>query len=308
MVLIGVLTNCNSGDLLAIASIIDMAKETDRLHIRIYGQNGNTKFGIITLMYNIIKKQRVDKHTIPIEISRYRGDYEKRYADNCLGAMTYNAAKETIFVELPREGFDKLFAFSELEEIFSVSDDVLQIKLFGQELYLYADYKNLKAKYIIAKDIQFSHKLTETNIKFLFTKFHKIFYFTNKMVLGDHMTTTLHQHPPKNDPLMAWYQKISEGNELFEFFGMVTKNDNLTSNKKLYKNVTTAINIVPFAIVYLPEFTTLFISGSFCGLDKVTLEPKFIMDANSVEEWYVLKDEKEKHKILYDCLCAYFSS
>ena len=313
MVLNGVLTNCNSGDLLAIASIIDMAGPEDRLHIRIYGQNGNTKYGLIKVLYNIIKhkREKLEKTTIPIEFSRYRGDYEKRYTDNCLTHTVYEESQNTNFIEVPANGFDKLYAFTELEELFSVQSSSVN-RLRGDSLYLNGDYKNLKAKYLLSSDIHYSHVLSESNIKYLVSKFKKIYYFTNKMILGDYINSNLHQSGNYAKPLQEWCNRMCEGDHLFEFFFMVTKNDNLSAlalKQNTGKNISTCIDIIPFAMVYLPTFGTLFKPSSFQGLDQVTLEPKFILDEDMVTEWYILNEnENERNKILYNCLCGYFQS
>ena len=165
MVLIGVLTNCNSGDLLAIASIMDMALEHDRIHIRIYAQNGNTKYGVIKVLYRIIKEDREKqgKKTAPIEISRYRCLSEYRYANHCLSAQILEEAEKTRFVNLPNTGFDKLYAFSEIEELLDVNFNGSKLK--GDELYIYGDYKNLKGRYLSSSNVVFSHNLAESRIK-----------------------------------------------------------------------------------------------------------------------------------------------
>lgn len=314
MVVIGVLTNCNPGDLLAISSLIQMTQLPDRIHIRLYGQNGNVKYGVIKELYGIIKAKEAkqDKTTVPIEISRYRtAYYEKRYTNDCLSYRVFKEASHTNFVPVPNEGFDKLYAFSELEELFNVKDNVLS-KLRGNQLFINGDYNVLRHSYLISKNITFSHLLIQTNIQYLLTKFKQIYYFSNKLILGEHQTTTLHQKGKYSVPRKEWLERISEGDELFEFLCMTTKNDNSIVNKfanrLVNKHISTTIDIIPFAMVYLPTFVNLFEYGIFCGLDKDTLEPLMRPDIDENEEWLVLKDDPEKLSILYNCLLSYFQT
>ena len=314
MVVIGVLTNCNPGDLLAISSLIQMARLPDRIHIRIYGQNGNIKYGVIKELYGIIKKRQAElqKNTVPLEMSRYRtAYYEKRYANDCLSYRVFKEAERTSFVPVPNEGFDKLYAFSELEELFTLDGQFLS-KLRGNELYLNGDYNNIKKEYLSSKDVHSSHMILQTKIQYLVAKFKTIYYFSNSMILGEHRNTILHQKGKYSKPREEWLERVSEGDELFEFLCMTTKNNNSILNKfanrLINKHISTAIDIIPFSMVYLPTFVNLFEYKVFCGLHEDTLGPKFRPDEDDCEAWLTLKNNPERLKILYDCLLGYFQS